>query len=62
MIKPDNQEEYLTTTQVADILNLSEFTVRLLARNGKFKNAKRPGKSWLIPKLSVTTYIESGDT
>lgn len=52
------EREMLNTKQVAEILLVTEWTVRDLVRKGKFPNAARPGKGWLIPRADVETYIK----
>lgn len=55
------EKDYLTTRRVAEILLLDETTVRALARQGKFPNAYRPGRSWLIPRADLEGYIKENN-
>ncbi|AKJ71847.1 DNA binding protein [Tsukamurella phage TIN4] len=52
------EQKMLNTKQVSDILLVEPGTVRELVRAGKFPNATRPGKGWLIPQSDVTNYIK----
>ncbi|AUV60658.1 helix-turn-helix DNA binding protein [Gordonia phage Butterball] len=56
-IAPENDN--LTTDQVAAILLVTVNHVRELVKAGKFPNAHRPGKGYLIPRQDVHNYIIS---
>ena len=51
--------DMLNTDQVADMLLVTPNHVRELVRNGKFPNAHRPGRGYLIPRSDVEAYIIS---
>lgn len=59
MVTRDPSLDFITVVETAKILMLSEYRTRLLLREGKFPNAKKPGKSWMIPRQDVYDYIES---
>lgn len=42
--------KYLTVSQIAEKLKLTERAVRIRCQEGKFPGAKREGKKWLIPE------------
>lgn len=51
----------LNVRQVSEILLVSERHVTALIREGKFPNAKRPGRGWLIPRKDVHNYIKENN-
>ncbi|QDF18271.1 helix-turn-helix DNA binding domain protein [Gordonia phage Dakiti] len=53
------QEDLLRTDQVAEILMVTPGHVRELIKAGKFPNAHRPGRGYLIPRQDVHDYIIS---
>lgn len=56
------EKDYLSSDEVARILRVTPWTVRELARVGKFPNAHRPGKAWMIPRSDVDNYIKEAYT
>lgn len=50
--------DLLDSRQVADILRIEPRTVSALIREGKFPNAARPGRGWLVPRSDVHEYIK----
>jgi excisionase family DNA binding protein len=63
-IKSDNQDELIlyTTDEVAKSLRCSEVTVRTLCKSGKLSSSKPAGKSILISKKQLETYLKSLNT
>ncbi|ANA85826.1 helix-turn-helix DNA binding protein [Gordonia phage Woes] len=55
------ERDMLDTKKVAAILNVTTGHVRELVKAGKFPNAHRPGKGYLIPLQDVRDYIVSRD-
>lgn len=49
--------DYMTISEVAEYLRLSENVVRIKNREGAFPNAVRPGRGWLIPRDDVVVYL-----
>lgn len=47
---PDN---YLTTAQAAERLGLAARTLRKLCTDGRFPNAERRGRDWIIPAADM---------
>ena len=45
--------EYLTTTEMAKIWNLSSRRIGVLCTNGRINGAIKKGKTWLIPAEAV---------
>lgn len=58
-MKISAEKEMLSTHQVADILLVTPGHVRQLIKAGRFPNAHRPGKSYLIPRADLNAYIKS---
>lgn len=57
-MKVKKDTDLLTTEQVSEILLVTPGTVRHLLRDGKFPNATRPGRGWLVPRSDVHSYIK----
>ncbi|UTN91215.1 MerR-like helix-turn-helix DNA binding domain protein [Gordonia phage PokyPuppy] len=53
------ESDMLNTDQVAVILMVTRSHVRELLKAGKFPNAHRPGRGYLIPRQDVNNYIIS---
>lgn len=51
-------EEYLTTREVAEHFRVANDTIRDWRLIGKFPNAIRPGKQWLIPMSDIRALTE----
>jgi hypothetical protein len=55
LLKPE-LEEMLTTDQAAQMLDRDKTHVALLCRRGKLQGAKKIGRDWVIPKVSIENY------
>lgn len=53
-----HHKKMLSTKQVAAYLMVTEATVRLLVKQGKFPGAVRPGRSWLVPLIDLEAYVK----
>ena len=54
--------EFMTTEQAADKLDLHIVTIRNMIRTKKLEGVKIGGKTWLVSKKSVENYrIETSD-
>ncbi|MBB6447903.1 helix-turn-helix domain-containing protein [Bacillus benzoevorans] len=51
-----SQQGYLSTKEVAKELNISSGVVTVLIKNGKLRDAIKPGKTWKIPESSLIEY------
>jgi hypothetical protein len=53
--------EYLTVHETAELLRLSTYRVRQLARAGRFPGAVKPNDNqqarWLIPRTGIDNYL-----
>jgi excisionase family DNA binding protein len=49
-------EKYITVTDAAKQLNLTSGHVRQLCIDGKFPEAEKMGKTWIIPREAVEKY------
>lgn len=58
-MKVSKESDMLNTQQVADVLLVTPGHVRELIKSGKFPNAHRPGKGYLIPRSDLQAYIHS---
>ncbi len=52
----ENQPDLLNANETAEILNCTPATVCKLCRSGQL-HALKTGKSWMIPRISLTDYI-----
>ncbi len=55
------EDDYISVREVARILLVTEWRVRELIRAGSFPNARRPGRSYLVPRSDVKSYIINKD-
>lgn len=53
--------EYLKVDEVASILRADPQTVRRMCNNGKFANARKRNRQWLIPRSDVDRYLDQSD-
>ncbi|MBE9212097.1 helix-turn-helix domain-containing protein [Plectonema cf. radiosum LEGE 06105] len=51
---------YVSTTQAAEILNISTSRMRHLVSQGRVKGAYKCGKSWIIPLFNTMPIISTG--
>lgn len=49
-------EDLLSVQEAANILNLDRSRIGKLCRQGRFKNARKVGERWVIPRESVTNF------
>jgi excisionase family DNA binding protein len=49
---------FLTTEQVAQRLGLSQGRIEVLAREGRFPNARKLGRDWVIPARDVEEFAK----
>ncbi len=52
---PNSQDEFLTPSQVAELMKVGEFTVRLWLRRGLLRGF-RIGKSWRIHQSALDAF------
>ncbi len=52
---------YVSTTQAAEILNISKSRMRYLLRQGRVKGAYKAGKFWIVPLFEGNPIISRGD-
>lgn len=52
-MKEEPKPEYMKVREVAQLLRVTEWTVRKQLRAGVYPGAVRPGKNWLIPRVEV---------
>ena len=50
-------EKYMTATEAAKKLGLTTGHIRQLCIDGKFPDAEKMGKTWIVPKESVDNYV-----
>ena len=50
------RDELVSTSQAADLLNISTSRVNLLCRQGRFHKAEKIGGIWIIPRQSVVNF------
>ncbi|WP_240417365.1 helix-turn-helix domain-containing protein [Paenibacillus periandrae] len=50
---------YLTVTEIAKRLDLTELWVGRLIKRGSFSDAKKYRGSWIVPSMSIDEYIQS---
>jgi excisionase family DNA binding protein len=60
-IKMDMEKDVLTSDEAADLLGLSVFTVRDLARLGRIP-ARKVGKAWRFSRPGLMRWLENQET
>jgi excisionase family DNA binding protein len=55
MSSEDNEIEWITTQEAAEIMGIHEESVRRLCRKGEIK-ARKFGISWMVGKKAAETY------
>lgn len=51
---------FLTMARLCQIFRTQPVNVNRWCRQGKFPNAIKPGKSWLVPESDVVALLQSG--
>ena len=49
-------EDLISVTEAGEILNLDRTQIGRICKQGRFENARKIGKSWVIPRASVFKY------
>ena len=56
MHKEKKQMNFYTTTEAAEILNLSPSSLRVYLGDGEFPNARKEGRDWKIPEPDLNDF------